>query len=733
MKKNIENTKEVIKTENVDNTIDNKSDETVDKNGNVKTKKKTDYKEKYEVFSNKLMEVGGKFGNQRHMASIRDAFATFMPIIILGALATLVNNVFITPDSLLANWCGAEAGNELYQSWADVSFYISPIFGGIWTASFAFFSVYLVFLLGYFLATSYEGANPLFGGMIALAAWLTFDPITVGSVVNGWSMYYLGTSGMLLAIIIGLTAPMLLNRLEKVDKLKIKMPNGVPPAVSRAFSSLIPIGITLFVFAMIQPVWGAFAYGVGFGKDETAAATMMVYQISYTWSLEGYSDVSGVLNVSIENNEYLFLAIEAGHWMDGSVIWTDTTVGPENDALIKYVEDLLSQPWDGVKMDLTLNIGSLAELQTLQEIDIPSVASTNEWYYLFSTVESAIAVPLMDIAGHPAMIFFIVLLMGILWFFGLHGTNILAPVIEPLWGAATISNTALFGEFGNEVLEHGWVGPSGEELSSWTKGAFDAFAMLGGAGATLALLVGIFVVSKSRIHKEVAKVSIAPGVFQINEPVIFGLPIILNPVYAIPWILIQPINAIIAFFVIDAGLVNPSVAILPWTTPVFISGVLSTLDWRSLILTAGLFTFSFLAYLPFILIDAKQQISREIDSTEKEDIEKYIKEVKAESKEKRSKKRKLRKQQLINAPSNISKAIINTPSYIATKAVNTKNTIVSIPSKVKNKFTKKPKTSDKPEDKTSTKPEVKTSTKPEVKKTTATKKPAAKKEEKTSK
>jgi hypothetical protein len=57
----------------------------------------------YEIFSDKLVYFGGKFGNQRHMASIRDGFATFMPLIIVGALATLVNNVFIQPNSLLAD------------------------------------------------------------------------------------------------------------------------------------------------------------------------------------------------------------------------------------------------------------------------------------------------------------------------------------------------------------------------------------------------------------------------------------------------------------------------------------------------------------------------------------------------------------------------------------------------------------------------------------------------------
>ncbi len=603
----------------------------------IETKKKFDYKEKYEVFSDKLVEVGGKFGNQRHMAAIRDAFATFMPIIILGALATLINNVFITPNSLLANWCGAEAGNDLYKSWEDVSFYISPIFGGIWTASFAFFSAYLVFLLGYFLTSSYKDENPLFGGIVALASWLTFGPIGVGTAINGWSMYYLGTSGMLLAIIIGLTAPMLLKKLGSNDKLIIKMPNGVPPSVSKAFSSLIPVAITLFTFGMIQPIWGAFAYGVGFGKTEELIAAVDAYQIAYTWTLDGYNDVVGVYDITMENNEYLFMALGSGQWMDGSAVTTEDTLKFlfNNESLVPPfpIEDI-----NGVPNEIFLTTEtSLYDLRTLQKTPETMVESTNKWYYVLSTIEAAIATPLMGIAGHPAMIFFIVLLMGILWFFGLHGTNILAPVIEPLWGAATITNTALFGEFGNEVLEHGWVGPSSEELSSWTKGAFDSFAMLGGAGATLALLAGIFVVSKSKVHKEVAKVSIAPGVFQINEPVIFGLPIILNPIYAIPWILIQPTNAIIAFFVIDAGLVNPSIAILPWTTPVFISGALSTLDWRSLILTAGLFAFSFFGYLPFIIMDAKQQIANELGTSDKAVVEKYIQDAKDDSKAKRSK------------------------------------------------------------------------------------------------
>ena len=115
----------------------------------------------------------------------------------------------------------------------------------------SFFSVYMAFLFGYFLTGTYGGENKVFGGLVGLAAFLTLNPLAAGGENPAT---YLGTQGVLMAMFTGLLAPMLLVKLNKVSFLRIKMPDGVPPAVADSFSTLMPLMITIIVFGLIQPV-----------------------------------------------------------------------------------------------------------------------------------------------------------------------------------------------------------------------------------------------------------------------------------------------------------------------------------------------------------------------------------------------------------------------------------------------------------------------------------------------
>ena len=88
-----------------------------------------------------------------------------------------------------------------------------------------------------------------------------------------------------------------------------------------------------------------------------------------------------------------------------------------------------------------------------------------------------------------------------------------------------------------------------------------------GAGATFALIIAIFIFSKKQEEKTLAKLAAPMGVFNINEPVVFGLPIVLNPVYMIPWIFVPTILITFAFFVSKTGIVPPVYVETPWVMP----------------------------------------------------------------------------------------------------------------------------------------------------------------------
>lgn len=208
---------------------------------------------------------------------------------------------------------------------------------------------------------------------------------------------------------------------------------------------------------------------------------------------------------------------------------------------------------------------------------------------LIDWISEAIQSPLMNLSQGYGAVFIIVLLVHVLWFFGLHGTNIMSPVLQTLYGTAMVENTNAFQN--NEPIPFKWVA-----------GSFEAFVWPGGAGVTLVLIVMILFLSKRADYKTVGKLGLAPGIFNINEPVMFGLPVVLNPLLMIPFILAPLATATIAYFATMAGLVRPVVVNVIWVMPTIISGFLATAgDWRAIVLTTINLIVAALIWAPFIL------------------------------------------------------------------------------------------------------------------------------------
>jgi len=179
---------------------------------------------------------------------------------------------------------------------------------------------------------------------------------------------------------------------------------------------------------------------------------------------------------------------------------------------------------------------------------------------------------------------------GLFWFFGLHGTNILMGVFSPIYMALYAENV--------KGAHHIFV-----------QGTFDAFIFLGGMGSTLAFIIAVFVFSNNKAEKEIAKLSIGPGIFQINEPIIFGTPMILNIKYVIPFILTAPILTITTWIGFKLFGIHSVTVLIPWTTPVGIGGLLATaLDWKGLILALLNFGIAFAIWTPFVMIGTRKGI-----------------------------------------------------------------------------------------------------------------------------
>lgn len=162
--------------------------------------------------------------------------------------------------------------------------------------------------------------------------------------------------------------------------------------------------------------------------------------------------------------------------------------------------------------------------------------------------------PFLGLSQGLVAVLIIVLAVQLFWFFGLHGTNVLGPILDGVYLSATAANNSAY--MMKESFEY-----------LWTRGSFDAYVWLGGAGCTLALIIAILIVSKREDSRAVAKLSLPMGAFNINEPVVFGMPIVLNPIYFIPWIIVLIILTLIAYGATAIGLIPPVFNAVPWIMP----------------------------------------------------------------------------------------------------------------------------------------------------------------------
>ncbi|MGL4878126.1 PTS transporter subunit EIIC, partial [Paraclostridium dentum] len=142
------------------------------------------------------------------------------------------------------------------------------------------------------------------------------------------------------------------------------------------------------------------------------------------------------------------------------------------------------------------------------------------------------------------------------------------------------------------------------------------YAMIGGSGSTLALIIAILLISKKQsAERAIAKISLVPGLFNINEPLIFGLPIVLNPIMFIPFIFVPVINAVIAYFATASGLVTPMVVLNAGVEPVLLNAwVLGAFKIGPVLLMLALLILDVILYAPFVkLLQNQNKIEEEDD------------------------------------------------------------------------------------------------------------------------
>lgn len=214
--------------------------------------------------------------------------------------------------------------------------------------------------------------------------------------------------------------------------------------------------------------------------------------------------------------------------------------------------------------------------------------------FIFSLLQE----PLTALGSSIGATIFVQVLATLLFAFGLHGPNIVGSVMTPIWLTLTIQNADAF--------------KNGEPIPNIVCTQFDAnFVKLGGCGATIGLVLLMAFFAKSQQYKALGKLAFAPTIFNINEPVIFGAPVVLNPILMIPFIISPLIFGFLTWLVMKIGLVPyPNGINIPWTMPLGISGLFVS-GWRGALWQIVEIFLSIAWYFPFFKIIDKEALETE--------------------------------------------------------------------------------------------------------------------------
>ena len=217
--------------------------------------------------------------------------------------------------------------------------------------------------------------------------------------------------------------------------------------------------------------------------------------------------------------------------------------------------------------------------------------------------------PLISASNSLPAIIGALLVSQLLWFAGIHGAAIVVGLLSPIFLTNIGANIDAF--------------VAGEPIPNiFTQPFWDFYIFIGGSGATLALAI-LMVFSRSIHLRSLGRMSVVPGFFQINEPIIFGTPLVLNPMLFVPFVFAPVINAVIAYIAVHTGLVGMGVATTPWTTPAII-GASWGAGWTlaPVLLVIGLLILDLFIYLPFFKMFEKQLLEQEKETADQKEMDK---------------------------------------------------------------------------------------------------------------
>lgn len=427
--------------------------------------------------SDVLLDIAEKIDGNKYLIAIKNSFSTYLPFIIAGSFASLFNNLLCSETMGLAAFIPALKS-------------LSPAFNIVNFVTMSCMTLPIVYLIGMNLGRQNKISEQA-AGVLALMAYLTVGPNVVSVTVDGVSASasglagtVLGAQGMFTGMFVGALAVEFLTFLTKFEKLKIKMPASVPPAIATSFNTLIPITLTL-----------------------------------------------------------LLVAISGGLFKSATGMYI-------NDAIYALIQS-----------------------------------------------------PMEALFQSPLGILGVVTVMNLFWWFGIHGGLVISPIRNPLWAAAIAANVA--------AASAGTVPNQPVTMGFWV-----AFTNLGATGNVLALAIALLLFSKREDYKSVAKVGFIPGLFCIAEPIIYGIPLILNTTFALPLIFSNTISTGIALFFTKIGFLSCNVIDAAYGLPVIINAIIGH-GWQGVVVQIICMVVGVLVWMPFVLLSNRQYEKEQAVITEK--------------------------------------------------------------------------------------------------------------------
>ena len=453
-----------------------------------------------EKFMNGLLALAGKMQGNSVLSAIKDSFIDNMPVTITGAFATLFQFTLSATkaqgyDISLANVPGFGWLAGLWNMWGTINY-----------GCMNFLAVAICVLVAMHFAENIGHYNDRTVPSVALASFVTLITTSVSGTVTteageevAYSVSgvvassYTSANGLFVSLIVAILATLIYVKLVDSGKLKISLPDSVPPNVAQSFAVLLPAACTILVFGLL-----------GF---------------------------------------------------------------------------------------VMMNFFNLSFFAVIGKIMAP--------------VEKIMT----GLPGYLVVVFFIMLF----WWFGIHGANVMSPVTTAFFERAYAANNALYGagipvKLGTSAVVNGTEYTYSIICSPFAS----AFFSHTGSGLTGGFIIAVLLFSKRDDYKAVAKLAIPCGIFNINEPIIFGIPMVMNPLMAVPFFVAPMASVTVGYILTRIGFCPVFVVNAPWTTPTGILGFLASggklMGGLSQLICIAVAT---LIYTPFVIAANAQSNSEE--------------------------------------------------------------------------------------------------------------------------